>query len=158
MWGARIVVPPKGIDTLLKELHETHPGIVKMKALARSYIWWPGLDTEIEMCVNDCMTSQLHNKQPPVEPLHPWEWPGRTWHSIHIDYAGLFEGRMIFIIVDVHSKYIDARDVSAAMISATLPKLRQTFAMLWLPSTVVSENESCFCSDGFELFCRANRI
>ena len=39
MWGARVVVPPKGRDTLLKELHETHPGIVKMKALARSYIW-----------------------------------------------------------------------------------------------------------------------
>ena len=39
MWGARVVVPPKGRDTLLKELYETHPGIVKMKALARSYIW-----------------------------------------------------------------------------------------------------------------------
>ena len=35
-------------DTLLKEGHETHPGIV-MKALTRSYIWWAGLDAEIEI-------------------------------------------------------------------------------------------------------------
>ena len=100
IWGARVVVPPKGHDTLLKELHETHPGIAKMKALARSYIWWPGLDAEIERCVKDCTTCQLHSKQPPLAPLHPWEWPGRTWHRIHIDYAGPFEGRMILIIVE----------------------------------------------------------
>ena len=47
-WGARVIVPPKGRDTLLKEGHETHPGIV-MKALTRSYIWWAGLDAEIEI-------------------------------------------------------------------------------------------------------------
>ena len=146
MWGARVIVPPKGRDTLLKELHETHPGIVKMKALARSYIWWAGLDAEIEMFVKDCTTCHLHSKQPPVAPLRPWEWPGRTWHRINIDYAGPFEGRMILIIVDAHSKYIDAH-VVAATTSATLTKLRQTFAILGLPSAVVSDNGSCFCSE-----------
>ena len=158
MWGARVFVPPKGRDTLLNELHETHPGIVKMKALARSYIWWSGLDTEIEMCVKDCTTCQLHRKEPPVAPLHPREWPGLKWHRIHINYAGPFEGHMILIIVDAHSKYIDAHVVSAATTSATLTKLRQTFAILGLASTVVSDNGSCFCIEEFEQFCRANGI
>ena len=157
MWGARIIVSPKG-DTLFKELHETHPGIVKMNALARSYIWWPGLDDEAEMCVKDCTTCQLHSKQPPVAQLHLWEWPGRTWHRIHIDYAGPFEGRMILIIVDAHSNCIDAHVVSAATTSTTVTKLRQTFVILGLPSTVVSDNGSCFCSVEFGQFCRANTI
>ena len=156
MWGARVIVPPKGRDMLLKELHETHPGIVKMKAFARSYIWWPGLAAEIEMC-KDCTTCQLHSKQPPAAPLQPWEWPGRTWHRMHIDYAGPFDRPMILIIVDAHSKYIDAH-VSAATTGATLTKLIQTFAILGLPSTVVSDNGSCFCSEEFEQFCRANGI
>ena len=75
-----------------------------------------------------------------------------------MDYAGPFEGRMIFIIVDVHSKYIDAHVVSSATTSATITKLRQTFAVLVLPITIVSDNGSCFTSDQFEQFCRANGI
>ena len=145
-------------DTLLDELHDTHPGIVKMKAVARSYLWWPGLDREIEMRVKGCNICQIYNKQPPVSPLHPWEWPGHTWHRIHIDYAGPFEGRIILIIVDAHSKYIDAHVVASATTSATITKLRHTFAVLGLPITIVSDNGSCFTSDEFEQFCRANGI
>ena len=157
-WGARVVIPPKGRDTLPDELHDTHHGIVKMKAVARSYLWWPGLDTEIEMRVKGSNICQIYNKQPPVSPLHPWEWPGHTWHRIHIDYAGPFEGRMILIIVDAHSKYIDAHVVSSATTSATITKLWQTFAVLGLPITIVSDNGSCFTSDEFEQFCKANGI
>ena len=157
-WGARVIVPPKGRDSLLDELHNTHPGIVKMKALARSCMWWPGLDMEIERYVKDCNVCQLHDKQPPLAPLHSWEWPGRVWHRVHIDYAGPFEGRMLLIIVDAHSKFIDAHVVSTATTSITLTKLRQTFAYMGLPNTIVSDNGSCFTSEEFGQFCRANDI
>ena len=36
-WGAIVIIPPKGRDALPRELHDT-PGIVKMKALTRSYL------------------------------------------------------------------------------------------------------------------------
>ena len=34
--GNIVIIPPAGRQTLLNELHQTHPGIVKMKSLARS--------------------------------------------------------------------------------------------------------------------------
>ena len=85
-------IPPNGRDALLREFHDTHPAVAKMKAIARSYLWWPGLDTNIERHMKDFSACQIYSKQPPVTPLHPWEWPGRTWHLIHIDYGGPFEG------------------------------------------------------------------
>ena len=98
MWGARVIVPPKGPDTLLKEGHVTHPGIVKMKALARSYIWWAGLAAEIGMCIMDCTTCQLHSKQSPVASLHPCEWPGRMWHRRESSY-------IMSCFVSAHGRY-----------------------------------------------------
>ena len=36
LWGMRVVIPNKLQDRVLKELHDGHLGVVKMKALARS--------------------------------------------------------------------------------------------------------------------------
>ena len=44
LWGNRVVVPHQGRQQLLQELHKAHPGISRMKSLARLYILWPGLD------------------------------------------------------------------------------------------------------------------
>ena len=65
-----------------------------MKSLARSYVWWPAMDRELEEMVKKCDTCQLHNKSPRAAPVHPWKWPEKPWNRIHIDYAGPFIGKM----------------------------------------------------------------
>ena len=89
---------------------------------------------------------------------HGSAWPGQPWHRIHVDYAGPPDGKMVLVIVDSHSKYIDAHIVNAATSCATITKLRQTFPTHGLPSVLVSENATCFKSSEFEEFCRLNAI
>ena len=43
LWGRRVVVPTKLRPEVLDVLHETHAGAVRMKALARSFVWWTGI-------------------------------------------------------------------------------------------------------------------
>ena len=54
MWGIRAIVPKSLQSQVLKELHQEHPGISRMKAIARSYVWWPKIDSEIEEIIQSC--------------------------------------------------------------------------------------------------------
>ena len=40
------------------KIHESHPGISGMKSFARSYVWWPGLDKDLENKVCQCLLCQ----------------------------------------------------------------------------------------------------
>jgi hypothetical protein len=42
-WKNRIVLPDSIRKRFLESLHETHPGIVSMKSIARRYVWWPSI-------------------------------------------------------------------------------------------------------------------
>ena len=61
-----------------------------MKHLASSYLWWLGLDDEIEETVKACVPCQSNRKMPVAAPLHSWEWPQSPWLRIYVDYVGLF--------------------------------------------------------------------
>ena len=62
-----------------------------MKSIARSIVWWPGIDGDIERMVQSCIPCQQNQKvapPPPPAPLHAWEWPNRPWARFHVDHAG----------------------------------------------------------------------
>lgn len=46
--GIRVVIPKVLRPSILKELHSTHIGMVKMKSIARSLCYWPKIDEDIE--------------------------------------------------------------------------------------------------------------
>ena len=50
LWGNRVIIPTKLRSCLVAELHRDHPGASRMKAVAQSYFWYPGLDKDIEDC------------------------------------------------------------------------------------------------------------
>ena len=54
LWGSRVVVPKKGQAKILGQLHQNHPGRARMKSLARSIVWWPETDADIEAKVQSC--------------------------------------------------------------------------------------------------------
>ena len=152
LWGMRVVIPSKWRDKVLDELHKCHPGVVLMKTLARSHIWWSNLDSSIERRAKACTAGQGNKHLPPKAPLHYWPWPHAPWDHIHIDFAGPFMGKMLFIVVDAHSKWPEVCIMTSTINTRTISVLREMFARFGLPKQLVSDSGPQFTSDEFEQF------
>ena len=94
LWGTMVVIPKSLQDTLLKCLHDNHPGITRTKALARSYFLRIGLDKDIENLGKSCESCQAVKSNPTAARLHPWVWPDAPWTRIHVEYAASFIRKM----------------------------------------------------------------
>ena len=122
MWGNRVIIPEKLRDSVLQELHEGHFGIVKMKSIARSFVWWPKIDKDIEDLCYPCSGYNKHSNMPKSAPAHPWDWTKDPWERLHIDFAGPFMNLMFLIIVDAHSKWLEIFPMKTTTTSNTIQK------------------------------------
>ena len=111
-----------------------------MKQLARAYIWWPGLDKNIEDQVKQCSVCQETQSSPPKSPLLPIRWPSRPWSRVHVDLAGPFMGHTFLVLIDGFSKWIEVYIVHSASSPATITCLRKIFSSFGVPEVLVSDN------------------
>ena len=129
-----------------------------MKSLARLHVWWPNLDKDIATVVQRCDDCQKSRNKPQQAPLHPWDWPKMPWQRIHIDFAGPLMGKMFFIVVDSHSKWLEVELMHSITSEATIEKLREMFVRYGIPQQLVSDNGPQFTSQEFSDFTKANGI
>jgi hypothetical protein len=157
LWGRRVIIPDDLQDRVLAELHECHPGITRMKALARSYVWWPGQTADIEDAVKSCADcTEMLNPEKNV-PLLLWPWATEPWQRVHIDYLEM-KGQMFIIFMDGFSKWMEVVPMSSTTAQATITVCRSLFARYGLPSRVVTDNGPQFIADDFKGFLKNNGI
>ncbi|XP_055680707.1 uncharacterized protein K02A2.6-like [Lutzomyia longipalpis] len=154
----RIVVPPTLRSAILKQLHDAHPGINRMKALARSYVFWPHMDTEIENVVKSCSKCAAVAKNPIKCNLSSWPLATRPWQRVHADYAGPIDGQWFLVLVDAHSKWPEVYATTSTTSSATISKILDACARLGFMETLVTDNGPQFTSTEFAEFCQLRGI
>ncbi|CAG9135828.1 unnamed protein product [Plutella xylostella] len=153
LYGHRVVVPRALRAAVLQRLHATHQGMVQMKALARGFVYWPGVDADIERECRACAACQSLRPAPRAAPLHPWAWPQEPWFRLHLDFFSL-SGNTIYylVLVDAHSKWLEAYRVKSTSAQSTIENLRNVFARLGFPREAVTDNGPPFGSTEFGNF------
>ena len=116
------------------------------------------MDTELEATAAGCNACALHARDPPKTAVHPWPWPTRPWVRLHLDYAGPVDGVMLLVLINAHSKWLEAVPVQRATAETTISALRHIFATHGLPEVIASDNGSPFTAAEFENFCKMNGI
>ena len=126
--GNRIVIPFQLRESVINELHYCHPGIARIKVLARSYFWWPSLDEMIETCVKQCKTCEVNQSKPASVPVHQSERTTKPWIPIHLDFAGPFLWKMFLVLTDTYSKWMGIYSMSDIKTVTLIDALRTSFA------------------------------
>ncbi|XP_059092469.1 uncharacterized protein K02A2.6-like [Tigriopus californicus] len=67
--GRRIILPIQSRATILHDLHQSHQGIRRTRALARSLYFWPGMNNDIEQVISACAQCQEFRPSQSPEPL-----------------------------------------------------------------------------------------
>ena len=139
LWGSRVVIPQQARTQVLEELHLSHPGETRMKALARSYVRWPHMDREIEKLVKRCTDCRTHARLPAEASLHPWTYPDRRWTRVHMDFAGPFLGKYFMVVIDAYSKWLEVELLPSTTIRVTIKTLQRIFATRGLREVCIGQ-------------------
>lgn len=155
--GSRVYVPAQLRQQILQELHEGHFGVVKMKALARSYVYWPKIDQDIETLAASCPHCIQTMKNPPKTVVHAWIPPSRPWERIHIDFAE-FKKQIFLVTVDAYSKWPEVHFLPTQTATNAINVLQELFSHYGVPRVLVSDNGTQFTSVEFQRFLRRHNI
>ncbi|PIO74254.1 hypothetical protein TELCIR_03744 [Teladorsagia circumcincta] len=142
VFGSRIIIPPSLQPIVMRMLHEGHPGMNRMKALARSYVFWTKINDDLEKPVRNCAACQEAAKSPVKNTLCSWSRPDAPWSRIHIDFAGSIDGISYLVVVDAFFKWPDVTPMTSTTSIATLREVRHLFAQFGLPQIIKQRNRA----------------
>ena len=157
-YGERVVIPISLQRQVLEILHLGHFGMQHMKQLARTAIYWPGIDRSIVEICHTCTACAEHQNKPAKPAVHPWMVPEKPWSRLHLDHAINFLGTNWLVMVDAYSKYPCIHPTSSVSTKTTTDLLEMEFAHFGYPNTIVTDNATTFSSGEFQDWCKARGI
>ena len=157
-WKLRVVVHETFRLTMLYFLYDTHIKVVRIKGLARSRVWWQGIDADKKRLCSKCVTCSQNSRDPAKSCLSVWDFSSGPCQRLHINYARPFYRSIWLIWIDAYFKYGGAEQVLNANEVNTVRKLQKSFAMLGDRKQIVSDNGTWFLWCKFDEFCNKHKI
>lgn len=147
----RILIPKKLQREILNKLHCGHIGREKTKLRARSIIFWPGINNDIDNLINNCDTCLNLSPENGREPIIQHAVPKGPWQKVGIDFFE-FRDKNYILAVDYYSKFIEVSQISSLKSQTVIMYLKNIFCRHGVPHVVFTDNGPPFNSDNFKEF------
>lgn len=151
--GTRIIIPVKLRPEIMKQIHYGHLGIEKCRLRARSCVYWPSINKDIEMLVNACEACQKYQNSKQKETLKQHEVPPEPWHTIGTDIFFL-NNKSYLICVDYYSKFPTMRRLRSITAKEVIKQMKHIFEEHGICKKLVSDSGAQFSSAEFKRFTK----
>ncbi|XP_077519648.1 uncharacterized protein LOC144129398 [Amblyomma americanum] len=145
----RLIIPARLRNEVLASLHAAHTGAEKMKARARTVVFWPSINSDIEEVAQRCQTCQKYKSRNARLPLLSHEIPTLPWESIGADICH-HNGAEYLVVVDFYSFFFEIRLVQAPSANKVIAACNDIFATHGFPRRLCTDNGPPFSSQQFK--------
>ena len=111
------------------------------------------MSTELKEYIRKCDVCMSYRNAPSKEPLQPHEFVARPWSKVRAELCQL-DGRMLFVISDFYSNYIELARLTLITSKSIIKELNAVFARHGIPDVLVTDNGPQFTSAEFAVFTR----
>ena len=134
----RIVVPIGLKHQFLAKLHESHLGIVKSRLLARTLVYWPKWNEDIEHVCAECESCRENQHITPNIPK--FQVNARGLGEVYGCDIAEIQGRQHIVIVNYFSCCIFKRQLSNLMSFCVIEALMDIFCDVGSPNKLITDN------------------
>lgn len=135
----RVIIPKNMRQMILMKLHEPHFGVTKTQQRARSSIFWPNINNDIENIVSYCRVCQDNAPQNRKEPMIAHEIPDIPFQKIACDILE-FATKSYLVIIDFYSKWIELIKLKNKTAGEINFQLLKVFASYGIPKIIIADN------------------
>jgi RNase H-like domain found in reverse transcriptase/Reverse transcriptase (RNA-dependent DNA polymerase)/Integrase zinc binding domain/Integrase core domain len=157
MVGERVVIPTRLKQAVLSILHTNHLGLTRMKQIARQFVYWQGINKDVELFVRQCESCQILRKDDKKKVYGKWPEPAAPFERVHIDFFH-FKGKSFLIFVDAFSRWIEVRVMRQTTAQAVIKELAKIFLVFGFPGEVVADNGPPFGSVELKTYLESKGI
>ena len=153
----RIVVPKPARDSIICQIHKSHPGISKSKWRFRRDYWWPKYAKDIESHVKQCDQCIRYQPSQQTEPIINQNVATHLMEIIGLD---LFHsaGYNHLVMVNQFSGFPLVQRLSSISTSSVIRSMAFYFNLLGNPRLVIQDNGSQLSSKDFSTFLKKRGI
>ncbi|XP_055584928.1 uncharacterized protein K02A2.6-like [Uranotaenia lowii] len=156
LYCERVIIPSSCRERVLELLHGCHLGMIRMKQMARKYVYWRGMDDDIERFVRECKTCSMTGRSVSKE-YSKWPNTGKPFERLHIDFFYV-SGKTLFVVIDSYSKWMDVRIMRNTDANSVIKVLGSMFLIFGYCKTIVSDNGPPFGSEVFRNWANSLNI
>jgi hypothetical protein len=151
--GSRLILPKALQLQAIDIAHGGHQGLTRTKALLRTKVWFPAMDTKVEEIIAACFPCQLEDTSPTQQPILSTPMAEAPMEYTAMDYLGpLPNKKELMVLMDEYSHFPFACMVPTTAAEYTLPKLNELFSMFGIPIELKSDNGPPFNGHQFAEF------
>ena len=150
--GTRIIIPSSLTSKFMQDLHMGHLGVTKCQQRAKSTVYWPNIDRDIEEYIRSCETCQRNQSSQPPEKLIPItsDLPNIPWYTLGTDLF-THENDNYLIISDYMSKYPIIERLGNDSTSNKIANLTSKYiSMFGIPHQIISDNGPQFTGKPYQ--------